>query len=478
MKGLIFVTAAMLAGSGMGYAQDTASDLFRIFEPEMSTFDRIGYCVDGDEAVLTYGSAEERDGVTEYWFGIRQPVIAWDSYTVYDEVEENGETKYVDRHLPVTAIGTYAVQHTDIRSFFTGNNVKVLYDYALHLSKGDGPGECRLVLGRSVERLGHRAIVGDGLGMIVVAAEVPPVWTDDESIVLDNAAQAVIAVPDGSVSAYEADARWSKLGDIRPFSEYGLDKFADVDYVTYRVQFPDFWIADGEIYDYMAPKKEIVGYVVRGDEASLTYSEIWEVDCIFGEPIYRFIPKGDFVTPDAIEYDGKRYPVTAVLSEAVNGNSGLTSFDTGDNVATVYDNAIYLWADNAMTSVRLGSSVKVIGDRGLTIDRDASVGQLIVAAQEPPVWASTQSVLVDNPEAVMLVVPDESMDAYKSHRYWSRFTDIHPFSEFGYEGVESIATDMADGAARYYNLQGMPVANPANGIYIKVEADRTSKVRL
>lgn len=207
MKRLFFITAAVLAGAGVGFAQDTGSELFRIFEPEMGLFNRVGYCIDGDEAVLTYGSAEERDGVTEYWFGMRQPVIAFDKYTVYEEVVEDGETKYIDKHLPVTAIGTYAVQNTDIRSLYIGNSVKVLYDYALHLSKGDGPGGCRLVLGRSVEKLGHRAIVGEGLAMIVMAAGVPPVWTDDESIVLDNAGQAVIVVPDESVAAYKADAR-------------------------------------------------------------------------------------------------------------------------------------------------------------------------------------------------------------------------------------------------------------------------------
>ena len=47
-------------------------------------------------------------------------------------------------------------------------------------------------------------------------------------------------------------------------------------------------------------------------------------------------------------------------------------------------------------------------------------------------------------------------------------------------GVENIETEIVDenvdAPARYFNLQGVEVANPSNGIYIKVQGNRSSKV--
>ena len=43
-------------------------------------------------------------------------------------------------------------------------------------------------------------------------------------------------------------------------------------------------------------------------------------------------------------------------------------------------------------------------------------------------------------------------------------------------GIEDIAADNAEGVATYYNLQGVQVANPANGLYIKKQGNTTTKV--
>ena len=47
-------------------------------------------------------------------------------------------------------------------------------------------------------------------------------------------------------------------------------------------------------------------------------------------------------------------------------------------------------------------------------------------------------------------------------------------------GVENIETEIVDenvdAPARYFNLQGVEVTNPSNGIYIKVQGNRSSKV--
>jgi hypothetical protein len=45
-------------------------------------------------------------------------------------------------------------------------------------------------------------------------------------------------------------------------------------------------------------------------------------------------------------------------------------------------------------------------------------------------------------------------------------------------GIEDVATDSLKAEAVYYNLQGQPVANPAAGLYIRVQGNRAEKVAI
>ncbi len=45
-------------------------------------------------------------------------------------------------------------------------------------------------------------------------------------------------------------------------------------------------------------------------------------------------------------------------------------------------------------------------------------------------------------------------------------------------GIEDVATDSLNAEAVYYNLQGQPVANPAAGLYIRVQGNRAEKVAI
>ncbi len=469
MKKVMLIVAAVVAGFATLSAQDAGSETFRFFERSID-LDAGSYYIGEDEAALTYSRVEEKIyGEPEYWFG------AWHPYVVQEDMGEfcNGELKL----CPVTAIGSYAVLNTDVKSFYTGNSVKMLYDHALCLKDNDLPGTCRLVLGTAVEMLGHRAIVCEGLEMLVVAAEVPPVWVDDESVVLD--APTVVAVPDGSLEAYKADPHWSSLGEICPFSMFGLDMFEAEGYVTYKKYLPKF---RGEVQD--------VGFALNGDEAVLTHAFSLDPDCLCADPTYYIYVTGDYVTPDVDSYEGVDRMVTAISSytseRADEGefkkSEGFDSFDTGNKVRFIHDNAIFdfyndEWVKHRVKKLRLGSSVKALGHNAFCFGPDNELEEVIVAAVVPPAWVSPSSIAGIDPAAVRLVVPDEAMDAYKAHRYWSKFTDIHPFSEFGYLGVKAPECN-PEATARYYNLQGIEVKSPVDGIFIK-EVDGTRvKVRM
>ena len=76
-------------------------------------------------------------------------------------------------------------------------------------------------------------------------------------------------------------------------------------------------------------------------------------------------------------------------------------------------------------------------------------------------------------EIVLLVVPSESVSAYKSAGTWKDFTNI-----IGKDlsGVEETLVDDVDTPAEYYNLNGVRVENPENGVYIKRQGGKATKV--
>lgn len=43
------------------------------------------------------------------------------------------------------------------------------------------------------------------------------------------------------------------------------------------------------------------------------------------------------------------------------------------------------------------------------------------------------------------------------------------------DGIEDIVVDEVEGAAKYYNLQGVEIANPENGLYIVKRGNKVSK---
>ena len=73
---------------------------------------------------------------------------------------------------------------------------------------------------------------------------------------------------------------------------------------------------------------------------------------------------------------------------------------------------------------------------------------------------------------ITIIVPDAAFDSFKANTKWAKFNLVKA-SEAGIEGVE---IDSNNAPAVYYNLQGVKVANPENGVFIKVQGGKVSKV--
>jgi len=82
---------------------------------------------------------------------------------------------------------------------------------------------------------------------------------------------------------------------------------------------------------------------------------------------------------------------------------------------------------------------------------------------------------------------DAQIDLTGSYNFYVFFTDddfksssieveVYTADEDPYAGVAAIAADEADAPAVYYNLQGVQVENPTNGLYIVKQGNKVSKI--
>ena len=76
-------------------------------------------------------------------------------------------------------------------------------------------------------------------------------------------------------------------------------------------------------------------------------------------------------------------------------------------------------------------------------------------------------------EACPLYVPTESVSLYQTAYDWRDFWNIYG-KEFS--GIENLTIDEKEFSIEYYNLQGVKVENPDNGVYIKKQGSRMTKV--
>ena len=73
---------------------------------------------------------------------------------------------------------------------------------------------------------------------------------------------------------------------------------------------------------------------------------------------------------------------------------------------------------------------------------------------------------------ITIIVPDAAFDSFKANTKWAKFNLVKA-SEAGVEGIE---IDSNNASVEFYNLQGVKVINPENGVFIKVQGNKASKV--
>ncbi len=78
------------------------------------------------------------------------------------------------------------------------------------------------------------------------------------------------------------------------------------------------------------------------------------------------------------------------------------------------------------------------------------------------------------PATAVLYVPEESVDMYKVALHWKNFQHVEPIADSGTGVVDVI--NWNEGESRWFNLQGVEVSSPDNGLFIEMRGGKTRKV--
>ena len=171
--------------------------------------------------------------------------------------------------------------------------------------------------------------------------------------------------------------------------------------------------------------------------------------------------------------------VTSIGDGAFANCSGLTSVTIPNSVTSIGDHAFDQCS--SLTSVTIGNSVTSIGKYAFY--NCSRLTKLVSLAVEPPTCGEGVFEKVDK-TTCQLLVPEESINKYKTADQWKEFLDIS-----GYNGVDDVSVDTQNALYEVYNLQGVRIGSGMreaevtadalpHGVYILVSPQNRKKLKI
>lgn len=175
----------------------------------------------------------------------------------------------------------------------------------------------------------------------------------------------------------------------------------------------------------------------------------------------------------AVKFNDKE---TEISLNEFYGCTNLRSVEMGNGVTSIAERAFS--GCQHLESFEFGTAMETIGEEAFS---DCSEMTKLVSYSAVPPVCGTQALDDINKWECTLYVPEESIDAYKGAPQWMEFFFIQAAEQdtpTGINEVEMGAEGEVAPDAEYYDMRGLRVAHPSNGIYIKLQGGKATKVRL
>ncbi len=158
------------------------------------------------------------------------------------------------------------------------------------------------------------------------------------------------------------------------------------------------------------------------------------------------------------------------IGSAFFGCSALASITLNEGLESL---SATFYGCRALTSISLPSTLNTLSG-SMTFMSCSAITEITSLNTVPPT-CDTSYMFDAFAETAKLMVPKESVDAYKAATGWSAFSTVEGIET---SGIDSIESDSDNTNAEYYNLQGIKVSPEAltPGIYIMRNGNKATKV--
>ena len=322
-----------------------------------------------------------------------------------------------------------------------------------------------IYFGPSISSLGNGAVEVCGkLTTIKMDAVTPPSFAGqrdpfDSGIM----AEAILYVPDAAVSIYRQDSYWSEFTTIKPMSEAPVDvkpaKVAMSTQASAGMELKIYVVSDGSVTVTGADKSDKADtYISSGPGTVITVTGA----------IYQ-------LRVDGCQLSDLKIEDASDLAVLRCGDNNLTSLDLS---ACTGLSLLYCPCNDLQSLDVSGCTVleelTCYGNRLRGADMTALMSTLPMRTSAAPGQIIVYNESYDGEQNEC---SKSDVDAARD-RCWNVFALDAEDNPVPYEGKVDGIADVATDAApvEYYNLQGVRVRNPSNGVYLRRQGSVTRKV--
>ncbi len=306
-----------------------------------------------------------------------------------------------------------------------------------------------------------------------------PVMGGDAFQYINDLKAITVTVPVAAYNAFIADANWNKLTIAKP--EEGVFKFGANNIPSSLADAKKIILTGEWNTEAFTALTNAIGNNMGLPKAGNDVLEVVDMSQA------TLVAMTDLYVPAGLSNTGAFYGCRALhtvifpgvaeaakfgdFNSAFIGCSALKEIDLTGCIS-LSDTEYAFSGCSSLTKVTFASAMKLSKNMFDDCTSIQTVDWSSYYGEEAPAYVSIFDEFDVNFGDITIIVPDAAFDSFKANTKWAKFNLVKA-SDAGVDGVE---IDENNTPAVYYNLQGVKVVNPENGVFIKVQGNKASKV--